>query len=78
MFKVPKDAPQVKKFSANIASGGLAGTLSLCVVYSLDFARTKLANDSKGKSNLSHVYNVTLFVVLLFTDTFMYCHMSVM
>merc|ERR1719334_2464132 len=27
----------------------MAGTLSLTVVYSLDFARTKLANDAKGK-----------------------------
>merc|ERR1712088_1302062 len=49
MFKVEKDAAQYKKFGANILSGGMAGTLSLCVVYSLDFARTKLANDAKGK-----------------------------
>merc|ERR1712226_317804 len=49
LFKVTKDAPQYKKFGANILSGGMAGTLSLCVVYSLDFARTKLANDAKGK-----------------------------
>merc|ERR1712107_242881 len=33
----------------NIASGGAAGTLSLLFVYSLDFARTRLANDNKGK-----------------------------
>merc|ERR1711927_52684 len=32
-----------------IASGGAAGTLSLLFVYSLDFARTRLANDNKGK-----------------------------
>merc|ERR1711885_119357 len=37
------------KMAANIASGGFAGSLSLTVVYSLDFARTRLANDSKGK-----------------------------
>jgi len=49
MFKVGKEEPQYKKFTANILSGGMAGTLSLCVVYSLDFARTKLANDAKGK-----------------------------
>ena len=48
MFKVGKEEPQYKKFTANILSGGMAGTLSLCVVYSLDFARTKLANDAKG------------------------------
>merc|ERR1711953_557565 len=33
----------------NITSGGVAGTLSLMFVYSLDFARTRLANDAKGK-----------------------------
>ena len=48
-FATPKDAPQVKKFTNNILSGGFAGTLSLMFVYSLDFARTKLANDAKGK-----------------------------
>merc|ERR1711963_1022710 len=33
-------------FATNIASGGAAGTLSLLFVYSLDFARTRLANDA--------------------------------
>merc|ERR1712109_16925 len=36
-------------FATNIASGGFAGTLSLLFVYSLDFVRTRLANDNKGK-----------------------------
>ena len=36
------------KFSKNIASGGAAGALSLCFVYSLDYARTRLANDAKA------------------------------
>lgn len=49
LFKTPKDAPAYMKFSTNIASGGVAGTLSLIFVYSLDYARTRLANDSKGK-----------------------------
>jgi len=35
-------------FAANMASGGLAGALSLCFVYSLDYARTRLANDAKA------------------------------
>ena len=35
------------KFSKNIASGGAAGAMSLCFVYSLDYARTRLANDAK-------------------------------
>jgi solute carrier family 25 (adenine nucleotide translocator) protein 4/5/6/31 len=35
-------------FAGNLASGGLAGALSLTFVYSLDYARTRLANDSKS------------------------------
>merc|ERR1711987_26728 len=48
-FATPKDASPAVKFATNIASGGAAGTLSLLFVYSLDFARTRLANDAKGK-----------------------------
>lgn len=36
------------KFGKNIASGGAAGAMSLCFVYSLDYARTRLANDAKA------------------------------
>jgi len=35
-------------FYGNMASGGLAGASSLCFVYSLDYARTRLANDAKS------------------------------
>merc|ERR1711970_1139938 len=49
LFSVSKDASQASKLGANVAAGGLAGSLSLTVVYSLDFARTRLANDAKGK-----------------------------
>merc|ERR1719376_1913491 len=48
-FKTSKDAPASLKFATHIASGGAAGTMSLLFVYSLDYARTRLANDSKGK-----------------------------
>jgi len=48
MFKVQKTDSQVKKFAANMASGGMAGAASLCFVYSLDYARTRLANDNKS------------------------------
>jgi len=48
MFAVPKNANYTKKFASNIAAGGLAGAASLTVVYSLDYARTRLANDSKS------------------------------
>merc|ERR1712158_277778 len=47
IFATPKTAPNWQKFGTNIASGGTAGTLSLLFVYSLDYARTRLANDAK-------------------------------
>merc|ERR1712112_562690 len=65
-FATPKDASQAKKFSMNILSGGMAGTMSLLFVYSLDYARTRLANDAKGKggerqfNGLLDVYTKTL------------------
>lgn len=40
-----------KFFMGNMASGGAAGATSLCVVYPLDFARTRLAADvGSGKA----------------------------
>jgi len=35
-------------FSGNVMSGGAAGACSLAFVYSLDYARTRLANDAKA------------------------------
>jgi len=46
-FKVEKDG-YTKWFMGNLASGGLAGATSLFFVYSLDYARTRLANDNKS------------------------------
>merc|ERR1712095_205956 len=66
VFKTPKDAPQWQKFGTNILSGGCAGSLSLMFVYSLDYARTRLANDAKGKggerqfNGLIDVYTKTI------------------
>jgi solute carrier family 25 (adenine nucleotide translocator) protein 4/5/6/31 len=37
-----------KWFGGNLASGGAAGACSLFFVYSLDYARTRLANDNKS------------------------------
>lgn len=65
-LNVPKDAPTWKKFASNIASGGIAGSMSLTFVYSLDYARTRLANDAKTKdgtrqfNGLIDVYRKTL------------------
>jgi len=58
LFKQSKNDPYTVNFAKNIASGGVAGAMSLCFVYSLDFARTKLANDTKsGKKGGSREYN---------------------
>jgi solute carrier family 25 (adenine nucleotide translocator) protein 4/5/6/31 len=48
MFRQKKTDPYLVNFGKNIASGGVAGALSLCFVYSLDYCRTRLANDAKG------------------------------
>lgn len=48
IFKASKDDSYVAKFSKNIAAGGAAGATSLLFVYSLDYARTRLANDAKS------------------------------
>ena len=46
-FKKERDG-YWKWFAGNLASGGAAGASSLLFVYSLDYARTRLANDAKS------------------------------
>ena len=68
LFNMKKTDPYGTKFVKNILSGGAAGAMSLCFVYSLDYARTRLANDAKaaGKgaerqfNGLVDVYRKTL------------------
>jgi len=49
MFGYTKDKDGYWKwFGGNLASGGAAGAASLAFVYSLDYARTRLANDNKS------------------------------
>ncbi|KAJ9202531.1 hypothetical protein DTO166G4_6399 [Paecilomyces variotii] len=49
MFAFKKDRDGYWKWMAgNLASGGAAGATSLLFVYSLDYARTRLANDAKS------------------------------
>jgi len=49
MFGYSKEKDGYAKwFAGNLASGGAAGAASLTFVYSLDYARTRLANDSKA------------------------------
>jgi len=67
-FKVSKQDSKLSKLGKNLASGGLAGALSLTFVYSLDYARTRLANDNKSSkkggerqfTGLVDVYKKTL------------------
>jgi len=66
-FTKEKDG-YAKWFAGNLASGGAAGASSLAFVYSLDYARTRLANDSKSAkkggerqfNGLIDVYSKTL------------------
>jgi len=49
LFGYSKDKDGYTKwFIGNLASGGAAGACSLFFVYSLDYARTRLANDNKS------------------------------
>lgn len=48
MFGFKKEEGYAKWFAGNLASGGMAGGLSLLFVYSLDYARTRLAADAKS------------------------------
>ena len=69
MFAFKKERDGYAKWMAgNLASGGLAGATSLLFVYSLDYARTRLANDAKSSkgggarqfNGLIDVYKKTL------------------
>jgi len=58
LFNAQKSDPYMVGFAKNIGSGGLAGAMSLCFVYSLDYARTRLANDAKsGKKGGERQFN---------------------
>jgi len=57
VFNTPKNAGYAEKFGKNILSGGVAGSMSLTFVYSLDYARTRLANDRKSKEGGERKFN---------------------
>merc|ERR1712066_568923 len=48
--------------ATNITSGGLAGSLSLLGVYSLDYARTRLGNDAANAKGGQRQFNGLLDV----------------
>lgn len=52
--KYNKNTDFGKFFAVNMAAGGLAGAGSLCIVYPLDYARTRLASDvGSGKKTFN-------------------------
>ena len=53
---VDKNKQFTRYFVGNLASGGAAGATSLCFVYPLDFARTRLGADI-GKNAAQRQYN---------------------
>ncbi|PHT69758.1 ADP,ATP carrier protein 1, mitochondrial [Capsicum annuum] len=67
MFNFDKERDGYWKwFGGNLASGGAAGASSLLFVYSLDYARTRLANDAKaaqkgGETQFNVVYRGLYF-----------------
>jgi len=61
VFKSKQSDAAATRLGKNVMAGGCAGTLSLCFVYSLDYARTRLANDvksvKKGGAEASRQYS---------------------
>jgi len=58
MFAMKKTDPYLVNFGKNVTSGGVAGAMSLVFVYSLDYCRTRLANDAKaGKKGGERQFN---------------------
>merc|ERR1711934_897754 len=57
----PKYSPKTNFwafFGVNMASGGLAGAGSLCIVYPLDYARTRLASDvGSGRAQFNGLFD---------------------
>lgn len=66
LFGFKREEGYGKWFAGNLASGGAAGAISLFFVYSLDYARTRLAADASSHgakrqfSGLVDVYKKTL------------------
>merc|ERR1712130_621361 len=57
MFGFKKDEGYWTWMAGNLASGGAAGATSLAFVSSLDYARTRLANDAKSTKGGERQFN---------------------
>jgi len=82
MFAYKKERDGYAKWMAgNLASGGAAGATSLLFVYSLDYARTRLANDAKSAkkggerqfNGLVDVYKILSPLTVLLVSTVVSC-----
>ena len=62
MDGLDKDKEFWKFFAGNLAAGGAAGATSLCIVYPLDFARTRLGADV-GKAAADREFKVQLDIL---------------
>lgn len=73
VFAMKKTDPYMVNFGKNVTSGGCAGAMSLMFVYSLDYCRTRLANDAKaGKKGGERQFNgmVDVYVKTIKSDGF--------
>jgi solute carrier family 25 (adenine nucleotide translocator) protein 4/5/6/31 len=58
VFPKPDKSDFWKVLAVNVGSGAAAGAMSLCFVYPLDYARTRLASDvGKGKKQFSGLFD---------------------
>lgn len=73
LFAMKKTDPYMVNFGKNVMSGGAAGAMSLMFVYSLDYCRTRLANDAKaGKKGAERQFNgmIDVYVKTIKSDGF--------
>jgi len=66
MFAMKKTDPYLVNFGKNVTSGGVAGAMSLMFVYSLDYCRTRLANDAKAGKKVTLDHLLLALAVLFF------------
>jgi len=73
-FHLKKTDPYMTVLGKNILSGGCAGSLSLLFVYSLDYCRTRLANDlkssKKGAAEIQYNGMIDVYKKTIATDGF--------
>ena len=63
MFKVSKNASHKEKLAKNILSGGCAGSLSLVLVQSIDYTRTRLGVDARNPAGQRQPHKLKILTV---------------